>query len=134
MATIEYRPWKKIVVHDVAEIAPKEFFQGLVSAVEAQKQGASPIVFWIDGIAFVNQLMPDTERILSEKVDGILHFNAVQFTRTEFQAEKRVTVQGRDHIVKMVKADKNPDYVNLTKFLKDRPPLPTGQLPSASLS
>ncbi|MDA4136014.1 MAG: hypothetical protein OK449_03290 [Thaumarchaeota archaeon] len=82
MAEIEYRPWKKIIIHEITELAPQTFFEGLANAAEAQKQGASPLVFWVDGVAFVNQGMPETERVLSDKMDGILHYLTVQFTRT----------------------------------------------------
>lgn len=123
MAEIEYRPWKRIVIHEVHELTPKDFFEGLVSAAEAQKLGAAPVVQWADGIAFVFQPMPDTENVLNDKVNGILHYNIVQFARTSYYPEKKVTWQGRDHTVRMNKNEKNADFINLAKFLSDRPPL-----------
>jgi hypothetical protein len=122
-AEIEYRPWKKIVVHEVLEIAPKDFFEGLIQAVEIQKTGFTPTVYWIDGIAFVHQPLADSEKVTEERMEGTLHFNAVQFTRTSYVPEKRTPFNNREYMVKMTKQDKNPDFVNLVKFLKSRPPL-----------
>jgi len=126
LAEIEYRPWKKIIVHEVRELPPKEFFEGLATSAEAQKQGANPVVLWLDGVAFVTVMMPDTERILSDKIDGILHYSVVQFARTSYQAERKVTIQGRDHTIKMVKAEDNPDLSNLARFLNGLKPKETG--------
>jgi hypothetical protein len=125
LAEIEYRPWKKIIVHEVKELPPKDFFEGLAASAEAQKQGANPVVIWLDGVAFVTVMMPDTERVLSDKIDGILHYSVVQFTRTSYQTEKKVTIQGRDHTIRMIKGDDNPDLRNLARFLNELPPKET---------
>ena len=125
MAEIEYRPWKKIIIHEVKEMTPKDFFEGIAAAAEAQKQGAAPVVMWVDGVAFVFQSLPDMERVVSDKMDGVLHYNMVQFTRTSFQAEKRATIGGRDHIIKMIKSEGNADFISLAKFLNERKPLET---------
>jgi hypothetical protein len=125
LVEIEYRPWKKIVVHEVKEMSPKEFFEGLAAVAEAQKQGAAPAVNWADGIAFVFQPFPDSDRVLGEKMDGVIHYNTLQFTRTSFQTEKRATIGGRDYIIKMMKGEGNADFMTLAKFLNGLKPLET---------
>ncbi len=123
LVEIEYRPWKKIVIHEVKELPPKDFFEGLAAAAEAQKQGTAPVVNWADGIAFVFQLFPDSDRVLGDKMEGVIHYNTVQFTRTSFQSEKRATIGGRDHIIKLVKGDSNVDFMTLANFLNGLKPL-----------
>ena len=113
------------MVHEVKEMTPKDFFEGMALAVDAQKQGASPIVTWVDGVAFVWQSAPETERVLSEKLDGVLHINMVQFTRTSFEPEKSATVGGKEHVIKMVKAKDNPEIASLATFLNGLKPLET---------
>jgi hypothetical protein len=114
-----------MIVHEVSEISPKDFFEGLAASAEAQKQGASPVVFWVEGVAFIPVMLPDTEAVVADKLQGVLHYGLVQFTRTSYQAEKKATVAGRDHMIKMLKGENNPDLVNLAKFLNARPPLPS---------
>jgi hypothetical protein len=41
----------------------------------------------------------------------------VFFTETSYQAEKRVTVNGRDSAVRFSKGDNNANFVALAKFL-----------------
>jgi len=125
LTEIEHRPWKKIVVHEVKELTPKDFFEGMAAAAESQGQGASPTVTWADGVAFVWQFFPETDRVLSEKLDGVLHMNLVQFTRTSFEPEKSATVGGKDHTINMMKSEDNPEFVALAKFLNSLKPLDT---------
>jgi len=123
LSEIEYRPWKKIVVHEVKELAPKDFFEGIAAAAEAQRQGTAPVVMWSEGVAFVFQAFPDVDRILSDKLDGVLHYSMVQFTRTSFQPEKRAMVGEKEYTVKLKKSEDNADFAALAKFLNGMKPL-----------
>ena len=120
---IEYRPWRKIVIHELCELSPKDFFTGLAEAAEAEKAGGIPLVDWAGGVAFTFNSMTNCKKALDDKVEGILHYSLVTFTRVGFEPEKRVTVQGRDHTVKVRNCENNPDFVNLAEFLIARKPL-----------
>ncbi|HEV2119432.1 MAG TPA: hypothetical protein VGS11_04930 [Candidatus Bathyarchaeia archaeon] len=122
MVEIEYRPYGKIVVHEVRKLDVPTFFQGVVSQVEAQKQGGIPTVNWVDGIAFVIAEFIPSPQTVEENLKGIAHYAFVLFTETSFQEEKRVTSGGRESIVRVVKAESNPIFVELVKFLKSFKP------------
>lgn len=125
MATITYMPWKEIVLHEVNEMPIQQFLEWVVSQVEAQKQGGTPLVRWVDGIAFAFGEFADTPEVVAEKLNGKIHWGIVHFTKTSYQLEKKVTWNGRDHVVRLVKAENNPDMVNVAKFLQDFKPSPT---------
>ncbi len=61
---------------------------------------------------------PLTPETVGEMLHGKIHYGNVTFTRTSYQSEKKVTWNGREYVVKLVKADNNPDMVNLAKFLQ----------------
>ncbi|QQG48545.1 MAG: hypothetical protein HY247_07330 [archaeon] len=118
MVEIEYRPYQKIVVHEVKKVDVPGFFQGVIAQVEAQKQSGVPAVSWIDGVAFVIVPFGATPETVEENLKGIVHYALVLFTETSFQEEKKVTMGGREFVVKLAKADSNPNLVELVKFLK----------------
>ncbi len=119
LVEIEYIPYQKIIVHEIRKLDVPDFFQGVVSQVEAQKQGGVANVSWVDGIAFLfGEFMP-TPQLIEENLKGRIHYAIVIFTETSYQAEKKVTVGGREAIVRMSKGDNNLNFVELAKFLKN---------------
>lgn len=118
MTRITYMPWEEITLHEVRELGVPEFFQSIVEQVEMQKQAGTPAVPWIDGVAFLVIPFPDTPEVVSEKLKGNLHFMMVAFTQTSFQPEKKVQYGGREHTVRLVRAESNPNFVDLVEYLK----------------
>ena len=57
-----------------------------------------------------------------EKLEGRIHWAAVYFARTSFQPERKVSVGGREYIVRFSKGESNPDFVDLVKFLEQHKP------------
>ncbi len=104
-----------------------EFFQMVASQVEAQKQGGVPTVNWVDGIAFLAGEFLATPEIVEENLKGRIHYAVVFFTETSYQPEKRASLNGRDIAVRLMRAEINPNFVELAKFLKN-----FGQDPSAN--
>ena len=122
MVEIEYLPYQKIIVHEVRKIEIPELLTMVASQVEAQKQGGVAGINWVDGIAFVvGEFMP-TPQTIEENLKGRVHYSMVFFSETSYQPEKKVTVNGRDYLIKLNKADNNPNFVELVKFLKNFKP------------
>jgi hypothetical protein len=121
MANFIYRPYTEIIIHEIRELDTQAFMETYVSQLLSQGQaGITPVATWVDGIAFYIGNFMETPDMVKEKLDGRIHWAAVYFTRTSFQPEKKVSVGGRDYIVKFSKGDANPDFVGLTKFLSTR--------------
>lgn len=122
MAKIVYRPYEQIIVHEIMEFKPESFLEFLVSQLLAQGQtGLTPVANWLDGIAFSIGNFLETPDMVKEKMEGKIHWGAVYFTRTNFQPEKKATLGSREYVVRFVKADGNPDFVNLVRFLHETP-------------
>ena len=118
MVEIEYLPYQKIIVHEVRKLEVQEFLNWVASQVEAQKQGGTPSVNWVDGVAFLTGEFMATPELVSENLKGRIHYAVVFFTETSYTPEKRVTVNGRDSTVRFTKGETNPNFVELAKFLK----------------
>jgi len=118
LATIRYLPWKEIVVHEVNEMSVLEFLEWIISQVETQKKGGVGVARWIDGFAFVIGDFSETPETVAEKLKGRLHWAIVNYAKTSYQSEKKVMWNGREHIVRLLKVENNPDLANLGKFLQ----------------
>jgi len=119
MVEIEYLPYQKIIVHEVRKLEVNEFLQWVASQVEAQKQGGTPTVNWVDGVAFLAGEFVASPELVSENLKGRIHYAVVLFTETSYSPEKRVTVGGREAIVRLNRGDSNPNFIELAKFLKN---------------
>jgi hypothetical protein len=120
LAQIEYLPYQKIVLHEIRKMEPAEFFPMIASQAEAQKAGNIAGVSWIDGIAFTFGEFIPTPEFINEQLKGVMHKAVVYYTETSFEAEKRTTAGRNPTIVRLFKAEQNPDFINLVKFLKRR--------------
>jgi len=118
MVEIEYLPYQKIIIHEIRKLEVQEFLTWVASQVEAQKQGGTPSVNWVDGIAFLTGEFMSTPELVSENLKGRIHYAVVFFTETSYQTEKRVMVNGRDSVVRFTNAETNPNFLALAKFLK----------------
>jgi hypothetical protein len=119
MVKITYMPWNEIIIHEIREFDVQHFFETIITQLQAQGQtGLVPSCNWIDGIAFVLAFFPDSEEVVKEKLEGRLHYGAVHFTRMNYQHEKKAVVAGREYTLRLVKADDNPDLVDLVKSIK----------------
>ena len=96
-----------------------KFLEWIVSQVEGQKAGGVGVARWVKGIAFVAAEFPDNPELISEKLKGRLHWAVVNYTRTSYEPEKKVTANGREHVVRLIKLENIPDLVNLADFLQD---------------
>lgn len=61
---------------------------------------------------------PDTEDVVREEVKGRIHYSAVFFTRVPYQPEIVVNLGKEDILVRLRRADNDPDFVDPVEFLK----------------
>jgi hypothetical protein len=122
MANFIYRPYSEIIIHEIREFDIQSFMENYVSQLLSQGQaGITPVATWVDGIAFYIGNFLETPDLVREKLEGRIHWAAVYFARTSYQLEKKVSVGGRDYIIKFAKGDGNPDFVGLAKFFNEGP-------------
>ena len=112
-------PTEEIVIHQVLESDNKIiFFEDVVKQILTREIPVIPTVNWIDGIASTILDFPGMEDIVREEHKGSIHYSAVLFTKISYQPEIVVNLGKEDIRVRLRKADNNPDFVDLVKFLK----------------
>jgi len=119
LVEIEYLPYQKIIVHEVRRMDIADLLSFAAAQAEAAKTGGTPVVNWVDGIAFVAGEFIPSPQTIEETLKGRIHYSVVMFSETSFQPEKRVTWNGRDYSIRLARGDSNPNFVGLAKFLKN---------------
>lgn len=119
MVEIEYLPYQKIFLHEVRKVDIGDLLSMVAAQVEQQKQGGTAGINWVDGIAFIIAEFLPTPETIEENLKGRIHYNMVWFSETSYQAEKKVALNNREYVIKLMRADKNPNFVELAKFLKN---------------
>ncbi len=122
MANFVFKPYREIIIHEIRELEVQPFMEGYISQLLSQGQaGITPVATWVDGVAFYIGNFMETPELVKEKLEGRIHWAAIYYTRTSYQPEKKVTLSGREYVVKFSKGESNPDFVGLVKFLNQRP-------------
>jgi hypothetical protein len=89
MVEFEYQPWKKIVVHEVLKRSLEAFLSQ--SSLGVQAGGIGRPLLWVDGMIFMRVQLPDTDEIVKEKVQGVLHYSNISYVMHEkYKSEFKV--------------------------------------------
>jgi hypothetical protein len=117
MFKITYQHWKELVIHEIIEYKPEEFFASVIQAVLLRGSGYTiPELNWVDGVILSSSPFPDTPEIIEDKLKGILHYAAVEFVLYP-NYKPEVIVESRH--IKLKKLENNPIFTQLAKFLKE---------------
>jgi len=117
MFKITYQHWKELIIHEIIEYKPEEFFASVIQAVLSRGSGYTiPELNWVDGVILSSSPFPDTPEIIEDKLKGILHYAAVEFVLYP-NYKPEVIVESRH--IKLKKLENNPIFTQLAKFLKE---------------
>ena len=119
-------PWKEIVIHDILEQTNDRFFDTVVKQVLSQGIQVLPSVAWVDGIVIAVGHFPDTEDIVKEKVNGVLHYGSVWFSRMAYQANKSISLGQQTVNIQIIRETGNPLLAEVAEFVKNFKPAISG--------
>lgn len=111
MAIVEYKPVQKIVLYEILHYELDHFIEQVIKFTQG-----SPVLKWCNGVLFTSEMMPYTPDIISDRLEGILHWNYIEFAYMDkFQA----TVLSRDgRPVTVVDVSTNTAIIDVTRWLK----------------
>jgi hypothetical protein len=124
MAKFTYKPWNEVVIHEIIESKPEDLFASIVrQTIASSGVGITPSVNWVDGIAFVESQFADSDEVVREKLNGVVHYSSLEFARVpEYRSEIQVNVGGGLYPIRLQKVDTNPIFVELARYLMERTP------------
>ncbi len=120
MVKITYMPIKEIVIHEITESENNELFKIISQGIQASgSAGAQPWIQWTEGIAFVMESIPDSEEVITDKMAGIIHIIAINFTRIDkFESEIRLKGNEMGQTIRLFDVSNNDNYVKIARYLK----------------
>ena len=120
MVDVKYQPYKELILHEIRKVELPDLLTFVISQVEAQRQGGTPSLDWMDGIAFVkgSYPVPVPTKVTEDEIEGRLHYPIVFFAETSYEPQKKATVNGREVAVRLNKVVDNAVFADMVKFLK----------------
>jgi hypothetical protein len=81
MVEFEYRPWKKIIIHEIMEYPLEYFF--FQSTQGIPKGGMGRPLMWSNGVLFSSFFIQTSEEVVKQQLQGIVHWASLHFSRME---------------------------------------------------
>ena len=116
MVDIEYSPISKIIVHEIIRADYQEFLN--MFAIPQPSGGPQPNARWIDGILFLFKGFPPSPEVLRDKIQGVLHWEIVNFTEME-QYTPTITNPENNVIMKVLDNTSNTAVSDFIRWLKN---------------
>jgi hypothetical protein len=115
---ITIEPYKKIVIHEVVEYHFNDYIELVLTGTRVAGGTTIPVIQWCNGIIFqAAPLNPDSEKVIEQQLEGVIHYSSVSFAvREKYEPEVRTSLG----TVRMVDASANPSFVALADVLKRR--------------
>ena len=113
---ISIEPYRKIVIHEVIELAFLDMVDQILNQTRAVGGAAIPMLSWCSGVVFqISSFNPNSEEIIKESLRGTIHYSAVTFAVKE-TFEKEIIRPGGT--VRLVNQSANANFAALTEVLK----------------
>jgi hypothetical protein len=75
-------PWKKLIIHEIIEYRLEDWVERI--AFNSRTSGGGiPTVQWTEGVAMAPIPLPNTESVVQEEMNGVLHWSSVSFAIKE---------------------------------------------------
>src|ERR1700686_2032135 len=113
---ISIEPYKKIVIHEVLEIAFNDLIDQMIHQTRSVGGATIPMLSWCNGIAFqISPFNPNSEEIIKESLKGTIHYSAVTFGVKEGVERDIIRPAGT---VLLVNQAANANFAALAEALK----------------
>lgn len=115
MIRVVFKPWKEIVIHEAIEYELRDLVKLRILRLRSDSV-AQPLV-WTDGVVFSRNVLPPTEEVIREQLQGIIHFSAVEWS---LMPKYRRVLKSRGITIPVVDVSNNPSLREVAKALKKR--------------
>lgn len=118
MVDIDYKPIKKIAVHEIIKNPLNNFIKMKTKSVNPN---ALPLpVRWAEGVVFTATAFPPTEKLVNEEVDGTIHWQHVEFAEMP-EYQQVITNQESGTTVGVIDFSNNTAVTDFIRWLKRQP-------------
>ena len=77
MVKVTFKPWQEIVIHEAIEYKIKDLIKSRITGL---KEGSVTLpLLWAEGVLFNRSVMPPTDDVIRDQLQGIIHFSAIEW-------------------------------------------------------
>jgi hypothetical protein len=117
MVEVVYQPWKKIVVHEKIEYNLDELVR--LQSLGVEPGGLAEPLFWADGVVFSRSTMFDTEDVIKEKLEGVVHWSSVEWALMP-ESKGVIIIKETNVKVPIINVSAHPIYKTVSKWLREQ--------------
>jgi hypothetical protein len=117
MVEVVYQPWKKIVVHEIVKYDIDELVK--LQSLGVEPGGLAEPLLWADDVVFSRVMMFDTEDIIKEKLEGVIHWSSVEWApMPEFK--EVIIIKETNVKIPIINVSNHPIYKTVSNWLKEQ--------------
>lgn len=113
MVEIEFKPIRKVVVHEEIEHELSHLIR--LRVLGLQKQSLAQPLHWAEGIVFSRSMMPYSEEISKQMLEGIVHFQAIEWAH---MPKYRKEIKHRGITIPVIDMSDNATVAELARTLR----------------
>lgn len=113
MVEVSFKPWQKVVIHEAIEYEIKDFVKSRIIGLREGSMG-QPLL-WAEGVVFNRTVMPPTDDIVKEQLQGIIHFSAVEWA---IMPQYRTVLKSEGITIPVIDVSNNAILEDVAKELK----------------
>ncbi|RLI40695.1 hypothetical protein DRO69_12570 [Candidatus Bathyarchaeota archaeon] len=111
-----YKPWNTVIIHEIAQFKVEDLAQ--LRVVRGQDRYIGRPINWADGVAFVYALMPSTEEVIKEQLEGKINILSLAFASMPTYKPFVTSKDGKAK-VPVIDVSYNKFYKELAKWIKE---------------
>lgn len=112
MVKVTFKPWQEIVIHEAVEYK----LEDLIKNRTLDFPKPQPLL-WAEGIIFNRIVMPSTEDVIRDQLQGIIHYSAVEWAIMP-KFENMLKSDGTT--ISIIDVSNNPNLRDVAKGLKQK--------------
>lgn len=113
MVKVTFKPWQEIIIHETIEYEIEDLIKARILGL--REGSIAPPLVWAEGIVFSRNVMPSTDDVVKEQMQGIIHFSAVEWA---VMPKYRSTLKSGGVITPVINVSKNRALRDVAKELK----------------
>ena len=117
MVEIVFEPWKKIVIHEIVQCDFRMLTNLHTLGVQPGQLGRP--MNWANGVAFEQSVMPATEEVVKEQIEGKIHWSYLMFAFLPNYQQVVVIPEGNIKIP-IIDLSSNPLFKDIAEWIKQR--------------
>lgn len=115
MVKVVFKPWEEIVIHEDIEYKLEDLTRNRVLGLRAGS--VAPPLVWAEGVVFSRNVIPPTEDIVKQQLQGVIHFSSLEWA---IMPKYRSALKSGGVTIPVIKVSENMSLSAVAQELKKK--------------